>query len=91
MWENRDLGEPGPKLLAPRPRRSGPGKNSFSLLVNLLFVIIFCCLRSGIISIPDGTQQIEEESEIMTDDFLSLVESGRVSLGSITITGSWLI
>ena len=70
------MGEPGfggrfgggksePKLLAPRPERASSGKDSFLLLVNFLFVTIICCVRN---------QQIEEESEIMMDDFLSLVD-----------------
>ena len=54
-----------PKLLAPRPERASSGKDSFLLLVNFLFVTIICCVRN---------QQIEEESVIMMDAFLSLVD-----------------
>ena len=49
-------GNPGLKLLAPRPVRSSRGKNSFLLLVNFLFVTIFFCVRSGIISIPEPSK-----------------------------------
>ena len=45
--------------------RVSSGKDNCLLLVNFLFVNIFCCVRS---------QQIEEESVIMMDDFLSLVD-----------------
>ena len=73
MWENRGLGGDlgggtnGTKMLVPRPERAIVGKDSFLLLVNFVFVTILCCVRSG-------NQQIEEESEIMMDDFLSLVD-----------------
>ena len=45
--------------------RGSSGKDNCLLLVNFLFVNIFCCVRN---------QQIEEESVIMMDDFLSLVD-----------------
>ena len=45
--------------------RASSGKDNCLLLVNFLFVNIFCCVRN---------QQIEEESVIMMDDFLSLVD-----------------
>ena len=41
------------------------GKDNCLLLLNFLFVNIFCVVRN---------QQIEEESVIMMDDFLSLVD-----------------
>ena len=49
------------KLLA----RVSSGKDNCLLLVNFLFVTIICCVRH---------QQIEEESVIMMDAFLSLVD-----------------
>ena len=45
--------------------RASSGKDNCLLLVNFLFVTIICCVRH---------QQIEEESVIMMDAFLSLVD-----------------
>ena len=57
--EDHCLGEPGfgrtgTNTARTKAKGSGPGKNNFSLLVNWLFVTIFCFLRSWIGSIPGG-------------------------------------
>ena len=85
VWENRDLGEPGPKLPAPRPRRSGPGKNNFSLLVNWLFVTIFCFLRSWIGSIPG---QIKEMVRKL--NYLCHIGSTHTHRQGLRHCGRWL-
>ena len=65
MCQNRGGGDGGRTMEAKLLARASSGKDNCLLLVNFLFVTIICCVRN---------QQIEEESEIMMDDFLSLVD-----------------
>ena len=65
VWENRGGGDGGRTMEAKLLARASSGKDNCLLLINFLFVTIICCVRH---------QQIEEESVIMMDAFLSLVD-----------------
>ena len=58
VWENRDFGRTGTNTARTKAKGLGPGKNNFSLLVNWLFVTIFCFLRSWIGSIPGQIKEM---------------------------------
>ena len=65
MGESGWGGLGGEQLEAKLLARESLGKDNCLLLINFLFVTIICCVRH---------QQIEEESVIMMDAFLSLVD-----------------